>query len=142
MVSAYLVGDKVTDMISDWYWLISTFLQEDFIFAQGKPDSRSKIGIHQEFRDSNQQFTWLHLMLSSSISFFGSVGGFVIFMSFNLKKKENKIEKNDSWLQNRGPKKISGFVRSIFFVNDSGTNFRQNLAKNIFHTYVTFLLRI
>ena len=52
-------------------------------------------------------------MLSSSISFFGSVGGFVILMSFNLKKKENKIEKiiHDRELQNQGPrsKKISGF---------------------------------
>ena len=33
-------------------------------------------------------------MLSSSISFFGSVGGFVIFMSFNLKEeREDNIEK-------------------------------------------------
>ena len=45
-------------------------------------------------------------MLSSSISFFGSVGGFVIFMSFNLKQKESKIEKvfHDRELQNLGPK--------------------------------------
>ena len=43
-------------------------------------------------------------MLSSSISVFGSVGGFVILMSFNLKKENNIFENHDRELKNRGPK--------------------------------------
>ena len=56
-------------------------------------------------------------MLSSSISVFGSVGGFVILMSFNLKKKENKIfENHDRELKKieaLGARKSRGFVQGI-----------------------------
>ena len=49
-------------------------------------------------------------MLSSSISVFGSVGGFVILMSFNLKKEENKIFQT----KKLGARKSRGFEQGMY----------------------------